>query len=58
MQETVLRFRTLNDLIHFKQKAEAKELRIDTSEKSLTGRFTEGEVKEAVTLFKATTFSN
>jgi hypothetical protein len=58
MQETVLRFRTLNDLIDFKQKAEAKELRIDTAEKSLTGRFTEVEVKEAVTLFKATTFSN
>lgn len=58
MQEVELRFRSLTDLIHFKQKAEAKELRIDTAEKSLTGRFTKVEVEEAVTLFKATTFSN
>lgn len=58
MQETELRFRSLTDLMHFKQHAEVKELRIDTAEKSLTGRFSETEVKDAVTLFKATMFAN
>jgi hypothetical protein len=58
MQETVLRFQTLNDLIHFKQYAEVKELRIDTAEKSLTGRFTETDLQTAVEQFKASMFDN
>jgi hypothetical protein len=58
MQETVLRFRSLTDLINFKQQSQVKDLRIDTAEKSLTGRFTETEVKDAITTFKATTFLN
>jgi hypothetical protein len=58
MQEIELRFQTLKDLIDFKQNASVKELRIDTAEKSLTGRFTEIEVKEAVRMFKATSFAN
>lgn len=58
MQEVELRFRSLTDLIHFKQQSQVTELRIDTAEKTLTGRFTEIEVKEALTLFKATLFAN
>lgn len=58
MQEIELRFRSLTDLMHFKQKAQVKELRIDTAEKSLTGRFSETEVKAAVTLFKAITLAS
>jgi hypothetical protein len=58
MQEIELRFRSLADLMHFKQQSQVKELRIDTAEKSLTGRFPETEVKEAVTTLKATIFSN
>ena len=58
MQEIELRFRSLTDLIHFKQQSQVTELRIDTAEKTLTGRFTDTEVKEALTLFKATLFAN
>ena len=58
MQEVELRFRSLTDLMHFKQQSQVSELRIDTAEKTLTGRFTDTEVKEAVTLFKATIFAN
>jgi hypothetical protein len=58
MQEVELRFRSLTDLINFKQQLQASELRIDTAEKTLTGRFTDTEVKEALTLFKATIFTN
>lgn len=58
MQEVELRFQSLKDMMHFKQQSEVKELRIDTSVKSLTGRFTETEVKDAVSLFKAISFSN
>ena len=53
MQETELRFKTLKELMLFKQHSAVQELRIDTNSKSLTGRFTESEVETAVTLFKA-----
>lgn len=58
MQEVELRFQSLKDMMHFKQQSQVKELRIDTSAKSLTGRFTETEVKDAVALFKALNFSD
>lgn len=58
MQEKELRFRTLKDLIEFKQQVNAKELRIDTNDKLLTGQFTETEVEEAVRVYKATLFTN
>ena len=58
MQEVELHFQSLKDLMHFRQQAQAKEVRIDTAVKSLTGRFTETEVQEAVTLYKAISFSN
>ena len=57
MQEVELRFQSLKDLIHFKQQSDVKELRICTNEKSLTGRWTETEVKAAVSQFKATTLA-
>ena len=58
MQEIELRFPTLQDLMHFKQESAVKELRIDTYEKSLTGRFPETEVKTAVSQFKAMLCAN
>ena len=53
MQEIELRFQTLKDLMHFKNNSEIKELRIDTYEKSLTGKFADAEVRIAVSQFKA-----
>ena len=57
MRETELRFLSLQDLIQFKQLTAAKELRIDTAGKSLTGKFTEAEVNDAVRMFRAITIA-
>jgi hypothetical protein len=53
MQDIELRFSSLKDLMQFKQLSQVKELRIDTNEKSLTGKFSETELIEAVKQFKA-----
>ena len=53
MRETELRFLSLQDLIQFKQLTAAKEFRIDMAEKSLTGKFTDAEVRDAVQMFRA-----
>lgn len=57
MQETILRFQSLKDLISFKQQTMIQDLRIDTAERSLTGRFPENDLNTAVTVFKASIFS-
>lgn len=57
MQDTELRFPSLQNMMAFKQQSQVQALRIDTNEKSLTGRFTEGEVALAVSAFKAIVFS-
>jgi hypothetical protein len=54
MHEIELRFPSLKDLISFKQQSQVKDLRIDTVEKSLTGKFPQEEVLTAMRLFKAT----
>ncbi|MDQ3279092.1 MAG: hypothetical protein M3Q06_12255 [Bacteroidota bacterium] len=57
MQDIELRFPSLQVLILFKQQSGVKELRIDTFEKTLTGKFPEGEVVTAIRMFKATIFN-
>ena len=54
MQDIELRFPSLKVLISFKQQSQVKDLRIDTFEKTLTGKFSEGEVMTAIRIFKAT----
>lgn len=53
MQDINLRFPSLKVLILFKQQSQVKELRIDTYEKTLTGRFPESEVQTAIGIYKA-----
>ena len=53
MQDIELRFPSLKNLIAFKQQSQVKDLRIDTATKSLTGKFSDGEVLTATRLFKA-----
>lgn len=53
MQEIELQFPTLKDMLYFKQITEVKELRIDTYEKLLTGKFPENEIEVAKDQFKA-----
>lgn len=53
MQEVELRFPTLKDMMSFKQLSQVKELRIDTNERLLTGKFPESEVVVAKEQFKA-----
>lgn len=57
MQEKQLWFPTLKDMMNFKQVSEVKELRIDTYEKLLIGRFPETEVDVAKRDFKARCFN-
>ena len=53
MQEVELRFPTLKDMMSFKQVSQVKELRIDTNERLLTGKFPESEVVVAKEQFNA-----
>lgn len=57
MQETELRFPSLKTMMQFKQQSGVKELRLDTNDKSLTGRFSEEEITQAVKSFKGIVFS-
>jgi hypothetical protein len=57
MQEVELRFPTLKDMMCFKQVSQVKELRIDTNEKLLTGKFPENEVEVAKEQFNARSFN-
>lgn len=53
MQEVELRFPTLKEMMYFKQYSQVTELRIDTNEKILIGRFPDDEVLVAKEQFKA-----
>jgi hypothetical protein len=53
MQEIELRFPSLKEMMCFKQISQVKELRIDTNEKLLTGKFPDKEVVVAKKQFKA-----
>jgi len=57
MQEIELQFPTLKDMMYFKQVSQVKELRIDTNEKLLTGKFPESEIVLAKEQFKARLFN-
>lgn len=54
MEDIELRFPSLKVLISFKRQSQIKELRIDTFEKTLTGKFPEAEITTATRVFQAT----
>lgn len=58
MKEVKLHFPSLSSLMHFKMLSSVQDLRIDTAERSLTGRFSSIEVTVAQQLFRAASFLN